>query len=116
MLENLKKKILDNKIGIDFSFYDDPFLLRFLRARKFDLELTFKMFSSFLTWRREYGTDEIEVILNLKRILTFLKFFWLNSIILMDTIKQTNVEDQFILKLLEILISKNYSILPMKKE
>ena len=60
-LEKLKTKIVDEKLGIDLSIYDDPYLLRFLRARKFDLDKTWLMFTQFLNWRREFGTDEIEV-------------------------------------------------------
>ena len=60
-LEKFKKKIVDENLGIDLSVYDDPYLLRFLRARKFDLDKTWLMFTQFLNWRKEFGTDEIEV-------------------------------------------------------
>ena len=60
-LEKFKKKIVADHLGIDLSIYDDPYLLRFLRARKFDLDKSYLMFTSFLSWRKDYGTDEIEV-------------------------------------------------------
>ena len=37
--------------------YDDRYLLRFLRARQFDLEKTAEMFRNFLTWWAENGVD-----------------------------------------------------------
>lgn len=33
--------------------YDDYYLLRFLRAREFDLKKTAEMFTEFLRWREE---------------------------------------------------------------
>lgn len=38
--------------------YDDRYLLRFLRARQFDLEKTGEMFKKFLEWRKENGADD----------------------------------------------------------
>jgi len=55
------KTIVKTKIpNIDFSIYIDSYLLRFLRARKFNLENTFTMFNNFINWRKDFGTDEIE--------------------------------------------------------
>ena len=39
--------------------YDDPYLLRFLRARKFDLPKTLLMWNNFIKWRKENNVDEI---------------------------------------------------------
>jgi len=39
--------------------YDDYYLLRFLRARKFDQAKTKLMFNNFLTWRKENDADNI---------------------------------------------------------
>lgn len=39
--------------------HDDATLLRFLRARKFDIKLTKDMFAACEKWRKEYGTNEI---------------------------------------------------------
>jgi len=34
-------------------------LLRFLRARKFDQEKTWLMFTNFLKWREEQNADDV---------------------------------------------------------
>jgi hypothetical protein len=60
-LSNFKNKLLEYDPLINFNLYDDSYLLRFLRARKFDLEKTFEMFIKFLKWRTEFGTEEIDV-------------------------------------------------------
>ena len=60
-LEKFKDKILKEGILTEFGNYDDVYLLRFLRARKFDLEKTFLMFNNFLKWRIENEVDQIEV-------------------------------------------------------
>jgi hypothetical protein len=39
--------------------YDDIYLLRFLRARKFDIEKTTEMWKNFINWRREKNVDGI---------------------------------------------------------
>lgn len=38
---------------------DDATLLRFLRARKFDIAASKKMFLDCEKWRRDFGTDEL---------------------------------------------------------
>ena len=46
----------------DISEFEDDFtILRFLRARKFDLKKTMLMFKNFIKWRKEFGTDQILV-------------------------------------------------------
>ena len=39
--------------------FDDYCLLRFLRARKFDIEKTMLMFRTHLAWRDEVGADDV---------------------------------------------------------
>jgi hypothetical protein len=41
------------------AYIDDNQLLRFLRARQFDLDNAAKMFNEYLAWRAEFGTDQI---------------------------------------------------------
>ncbi len=60
-LEKFKEKILNENLLTEFSYFDDLYLLRFLRARKFDLDKSFLMFSNFLKWRKDFGTDNIKV-------------------------------------------------------
>ncbi|KAJ3187540.1 cytosolic factor, phosphatidylinositol/phosphatidylcholine transfer protein [Gaertneriomyces sp. JEL0708] len=43
----------------DPAKHDDNILLRFLRARKFDLKASKKMWIDFINWRREFKTDTI---------------------------------------------------------
>ena len=57
-LEVFRKYIKDNNVT-DHPQYDDYYLLRFLRARKFDMEKTLLMFNNFMTWRKENDVDNI---------------------------------------------------------
>jgi len=57
-LEQFRKYIKDNNIT-DHPQYDDYYLLRFLRARKFDMEKTILMFTNFMDWRKENDVDNI---------------------------------------------------------
>ena len=57
-MEEFKKYIKDNNLT-DHPQYDDYYLLRFLRARKFDMDKTKLMFNNFLEWRRENDVDNI---------------------------------------------------------
>jgi hypothetical protein len=57
-LEQFRKYIKDNNIT-DHPQYDDYYLLRFLRARKFDMEKTILMFTTFMDWRKENDVDNI---------------------------------------------------------
>lgn len=50
-----------NKMGLNMSAYDDAYLLRFLRARKFNLEKTIKMWTDFIDWRVKNNVDNIFV-------------------------------------------------------
>lgn len=54
-----KNQILQDKLVENYDVYDDLYILRFLRARKFDLEKTMIMFKNFLNWRKEKNVDDI---------------------------------------------------------
>ena len=60
-LEVFKKTIKEENLTND-PRYDDYYLLRFLRARQFDIEKTLLMFKTFLDWRVEHRADEAMVI------------------------------------------------------
>ncbi len=57
-LEHFRKYIKDKEIT-EHPQYDDYYLLRFLRARKFDMEKTILMFTNFMDWRKENDVDNI---------------------------------------------------------
>ena len=44
---------------LGYDRYDDTTLLRFLRARKFDLPRAKIMWEANEKWRKEFGADEI---------------------------------------------------------
>jgi len=60
VLEQFKEKIIKENLLTDLSHFDDLYLLRFLRARKFDLEKTYLMFQNFIKWRIQESVDTIE--------------------------------------------------------
>lgn len=45
--------------------FDEVYLLRFLRARKFDLQKTIKMWDDFIDWRVKHKIDECRVTFTL---------------------------------------------------
>lgn len=47
-------------MGLDANIYNDHFLLRYLRARKFKLDDTIKMFKDYINWRKENDVDNID--------------------------------------------------------
>lgn len=66
VLEEFKKYLTkENKL---VSRFDDYYLLRFCRARQFNLEKIIKMFNNFLDWRVENRADEAMVIYKCPRI------------------------------------------------
>ena len=60
-LEEFKKMVSEENLTTD-PRYDDYYYLRFLRARKFNLDKTMEMFKKFLEWRIEHRADEAIVI------------------------------------------------------
>ena len=53
-------------MGIPDDKFDDCYLLRFLRARKFDLAKTKEMWVNFIQWRKENNVDEIGVKISIR--------------------------------------------------
>lgn len=58
-LQDFKKQILDKKILENFEEWDDLYLLRFLRARKFEVEKSLIMFEKFINWRKTENVDDL---------------------------------------------------------
>ena len=73
-LQKWKTELKDGGVLDNFEIYDDLFLLRFLRARKFDLVKTMEMFKKFLQWRIDMKVDELretyemENLIEIKRL------------------------------------------------
>ena len=57
-LQEFKRYLKENDIA-QHPLYDDYYLLRFLRARKFDMDKTKLMFNNFLDWRKQNDVDNI---------------------------------------------------------
>eukprot|EP01016_Furgasonia_blochmanni_P002439 TRINITY_DN10956_c0_g1_i2.p1 TRINITY_DN10956_c0_g1~~TRINITY_DN10956_c0_g1_i2.p1 ORF type:complete len:484 (+),score=114.66 TRINITY_DN10956_c0_g1_i2:3-1454(+) len=57
-LEEFKKLV--DAAGPRKPIFDDNYLLRFLRARKFDLPKAQEMWNNFLKWRKENDVDNID--------------------------------------------------------
>ncbi|KAF5387698.1 hypothetical protein D9615_000005 [Tricholomella constricta] len=57
-LETFKKELIAEGIFVEERM-DDAFLLRFLRARKFDLAKAKEMLIAAEQWRKDYGVDDI---------------------------------------------------------
>jgi len=51
------------KMGITDPLYGDSYLLRFLRARNFDLPKTLQMWRAFIQWRKD---NNVEAVLNME--------------------------------------------------
>jgi len=47
-------------MGLSNPPYDDMYLLRFCRARKFDIKKVEEMFRNLIKWRTENKVDEID--------------------------------------------------------
>lgn len=52
--------------------WDEVYLLRFLRARKFNLKETEKMWKDYIAWRVKNGVDKLHVSTAISRSITSL--------------------------------------------
>ena len=74
-LQEWKKQLKDGNVIENFEIYDDLYLLRFLRARKFDLVKTMEMFKKFLNWRLEKQVDNIRENFEIENIIEIKKYY-----------------------------------------
>ncbi len=51
--------------GHSLELYDDVYLLRFLRARKFDMKDTTEMWNKYVAWRKDQDVDNVMVTCDL---------------------------------------------------
>lgn len=96
VLEQFRTEISTSNLTEDPRWLEEVLLLRFLRARKFDFKKTLLMYTNFLNWRIEFGTDEIQVsviiyLLFNREPLPFQKETKLEKFTLMGTIKRANL-------------------------
>jgi hypothetical protein len=54
-------KLREHANAQGLSKFDDAYLLRFCRARKFDLKAVFEMWDKFVKWRQDNDVDNITV-------------------------------------------------------
>jgi len=74
-LQTWKGQLKDGNVIENFEIYDDLFLLRFLRARKFDLEKTMEMFKKFLQWRIDMHVDELRESFEMENLIEIKKLY-----------------------------------------
>ena len=74
-LQKWKSELKEGNVIDNFELYDDLFLLRFLRARKFDLEKTMLMFKKFLQWRIDMKVDDLRENYQLEHLIEIKKLY-----------------------------------------
>ena len=60
VLIEFKQICIKENLIPNFDYFDDYYLLKFCRARKFNLEKVLKMFKNFINWRKENEVDYID--------------------------------------------------------
>ena len=74
-LQEWKKNLISQNVLPNLDNHDDLFLLRFLRARKFDLEKTMEMFKKFLQWRIDMKVDELRESYEMENLIAIKKLY-----------------------------------------
>ena len=62
-LDKFQVIVKDSNQGEMMPQWNDAYLLRFLRARKFNLEDTEKMWVDFVEWRKKHSVDTLQVLI-----------------------------------------------------
>lgn len=73
-LEKFKKELIEENVFVEERM-DDAFLLRFLRARKFDIPKAKAMLISNEEWRKEFGVEDIIKNFDFKEKLEVNKYY-----------------------------------------
>ena len=102
-LQKWKTQLKDESVIDNFEIYDDLFLLRFLRARKFDLVKTMEMFKKFLKWRIDMKVDELRENYEMENLIEIKKVYphgyhrtdKLGRPVYIELYDKTNVEELF---------------------
>ena len=102
-LQKWKTQLKDESVIDNFEIYDDLFLLRFLRARKFDLVKTMEMFKKFLQWRIDMKVDELRETYEMENLIEIKKVYphgyhrtdKLGRPVYIELYDKTNVEELF---------------------
>ena len=74
-LQQWKQNLTSQNVLPNVDNYDDLFLLRFLRARKFDIEKTMEMFKKFLQWRIDMKVDELRESYQMENLVQIKKLY-----------------------------------------
>lgn len=54
-INKLKNLLKSKQVELDYSYFNDFFLLKFLRARNHDLQKTYDMIIKYFKWFFNYG-------------------------------------------------------------
>ncbi len=60
-IEKFKDLLDERDFEYDEERFNNKFLIRFLRARKLDLEKAYIMFTDYINWREKENVDNISV-------------------------------------------------------
>ena len=74
-LVKFKQTVISDNLIPNFDYYDDIYLLKFLRARKFDLKKTIKMFNNYIVWHKNEKIENIDINFRFPEKLELKKYY-----------------------------------------